>query len=299
MEIIFENEQVKWINLHNPSNKELTDIANEYNFLKLTIEDSLEPGHLPKFESNGNISFLLTRYYEKSEYHQKNIVREFSYKISLYYGQNFIITTHQKDTKIFNQIKAKYLTKVDSNKITRKEITYLIIMETIKSFESPAEQMDEKIDELEAMVFSNDIDKLKLQTLYTLKREASACRKILDYTLESLKEYSNLNNKTSSLQDLIEDTQKMLHLHTQIIEDVQNLLSIYLSLNSQRSNEIMKTLTIFSAFFLPLTFIVGVYGMNFKYMPELNLKYGYPISLVTMLTIVAIIFIWFKKKKFL
>jgi len=299
MEIIFQNQQVKWINLHNPTKQELTEIATEYNFLKLTIEDSLEPGHLPKFESDDNIAFLLIRFFNKEQDSQKNIVREFSHKLSIYYGKDFVITVQQRETEIINIIKNGYLKKTDLQKITRKGIIYQIISETIKTYEEPAERMDEEIDSLEELVFSNNIDKLKLQTLYTLKREASACRKILDYTLEALREYSNVNNKTSSLQDLIEDTLKMLHLHNQIIDDVQNLLSIYLSLNSQKSNEIMKTLTVFSAFFLPLTFIVGVYGMNFKYMPELEMKYGYPLSLGLMLIIVIVIFAWFKRKKYL
>lgn len=299
MEIIFENQQLKWINLHNPSKQELTEIATQYNFLKLTIEDSLEPGHLPKFESDENIAFLLIRFFDKGQTHQKNIVREFSHKLSIYYGKNFIITVHQQNSNIFEKIKNTYLAKTEAQKVTRKGIIYQLISETIKSFEAPAERMDEEIDVLEEMVFSNNIDKLKLQTLYTLKREASACRKILDYTLEALKEYSIVNNKTSSLQDLIEDTNKMLHLHNQVIDDVQNLLSIYLSLNSQKSNEIMKTLTIFSAFFLPLTFIVGVYGMNFNYMPELTYKWGYPICILMMLIIVIFIFTWFKRKKYL
>lgn len=299
MEIIFENQQVKWINLHNPSKEELTEIASEYNFLKLTIEDSLEPGHLPKFESDENIAFLLIRFFDKQQHFQKNIVREFSHKFSIYYGKDFVITVHQNDTFIINNICSGYLKRTEKQKVTRKGIIYQIISETIKTYEAPADRMDEEIDNLEELVFSNNIDKLKLQTLYTLKREASACRKILDYTLDALREYSNVNNKSSTLQDLIEDTLKMLHFHNQIIDDVQNLLSIYLSLSSQKSNEIMKTLTVFSAFFLPLTFIVGVYGMNFKYMPELNLKYGYPISLGLMLIIVVVIFAWFKRKKYL
>lgn len=299
MEIVFQNQQIKWFNILNPSPAELEEIATQYNFLRLTIEDSLEPGHLPKFESDENISFLLIRFFDKENLHQKNIVREFSHKISLYYGKDFIITVHQKDTSIIDQIFKKYINKTEPQKVTRKGIIYQIIAETLQTFEAPAEEMDEEINALEELIFNNNLGHLNLKTLYHLKREAAACKKILDYTLEALKEYSLSNNKTSTLQDLKEDCIKMLHLHTQIVEDVQNLLSIYLSLNSQKSNEIMKTLTIFSAFFLPLTFIVGVYGMNFMYMPELNYKWGYPICMLSMLAIVIIIYLWFKRKKYL
>ena len=299
MEVIFQNNQIKWINLNNPSHEELINISEEYNFSNLMLEDSLEPGHLPKFEVNEEISFLLIRYFENENRPLKNIVREFSHKTSIFFGKNFILTVHNNAPYIINQTMKNYIQLSDSSKITKKGIIYHLISETLKTYEKPAIRMDEEIDNLEELIFTNDIDKLKLHTLYHLKREASACKKILDYTLDALKDYGLIYSKTSSLQDLKEDNIKMLHFHTQIVEDVQNLLSIYLSINSQKSNEIMKTLTIFSAFFLPLTFIVGVYGMNFDYMPELHYKLAYPISLIVMVTIVVVIFLWFKRKKFL
>lgn len=299
MDLIFQNQNVKWINLHNPSYEELTAVAKTFNFLQLTIADSLEPGHLPKFETDESISFLLVRYFDKEDANHSNIVREFSHKLSIYFGKDFIITVYQVDNKLIQNVKQQYIESQESHKITRKGILYYLLSEVLNTFEAPALKMDEKIDVLEEMIFTAAIDQLKLQHLYHLKREAAACKKILDYTLEALKEYELSNRKSSTLQDLKEDCIKMLHMHTQIVDDVQNLLSIYLSLNSQKSNDIMKTLTIFSAFFLPLTFIVGIYGMNFSYMPELNYKWGYPITLLVMLGIVVLIYIWFKRKRYL
>lgn len=300
MQTLFENEKFKWINLHNPTKEELDEIATKYNFQKLTIEDSLEPGHLPKYESDDqNVSFLLIRFFDKEHRMLKNIIREFSHKISIYIGTDFIVTVHQKETDMFDRIQEKYLSNPDLSKITIKGILYRIISETIKTYEQPAYRMDEGVDLLEQMIFSDDFRRIKLQNLYQIKREATACKKILDYTLEALKEFRLDNKRTSSSQDLIEENVKMLHLHSQIVDDVQSLLSIYLSINGQKSNEIMQTLTIFSAFFLPLTFIAGIYGMNFDFMPELNYKLGYPICLLIMLLVVIFIYFWFKKKRYL
>lgn len=300
MQTIFENEKFKWINLHNPTKKELDEIATKYSFQRLTIEDSLEPGHLPKYESDDqNVSFLLIRFFDKEHRMLKNIIREFSHKISIYIGSDFIVTVHQKDTDMFDIIQKKHLSNLDSSKVTIKSILYRIISETIKTYEQPAYRMDEGVDQLEQMIFTDDFRKIKLQNLYKIKREATACKKILDYTLEALKEYRLDNKRTSSSQDLIEENVKMLHLHSQIVDDAQSLLTIYLSINGQKSNEIMQTLTIFSAFFLPLTFIAGIYGMNFDFMPELNHKLGYPICLLVMLLVVIFIYFWFKKKRYL
>jgi magnesium transporter len=82
----------------------------------------------------------------------------------------------------------------------------------------------------------------------------------------------------------------------EVYDSINSLMNIYISLSSQRTNEVMRTLTVFTAFFLPLTFIVGVYGMNFHYMPELNHPSGYPMVLGLMLFITLFIWIWFKRK---
>lgn len=298
MEIIFENQTIKWINLLKPSIEELKHIAIEYNFQELTINDSLELGHLPKFESDEKISFLLVRFFNQEKKTNKNSIREFSNKISIYFGKEFIITVQQKENNIIENVIKNYLNKNSGIKITQNKILYYIISQCLKSFEEPANKMDEKIDILEKLIFNNNLDKLKLHSLYYLKREATACKKILTYNLDALNDYRARYLKSSSLQDLIENNTKMIHLHSQIVEDAQNLLSIYLSLNSQKSNDIMKTLTIFSAFFLPLTFIVGIYGMNFKFMPELNYEWSYPLCLLIMFLIVIVIFFWFKRKKY-
>lgn len=300
MQTLFENEKFKWINLHNPTKAELEEIAVKYSFQKLTIEDSLEPGHLPKYESDdGTSSFLLIRFFGKESPFQKNTIKEFSHKISIFIGPDYLITVHQQQTEMFNSIKNKYLTTVDNNKITIKNVLYRIISSTLKSYELPAYEMDEEINQLEHLIFTDDLRKIKIPNLYKVKREATACKKILDYTLEAIKEYRLDNKRTSSAQDLYEENIKMLHLHAQIVDDTQSLLSTYLSMNGQKSNEIMQTLTVFSAFFLPLTFIAGIYGMNFEFMPELKYKWSYPICLLVMLLVVFFIYIWFKKKKYL
>ena len=91
----------------------------------------------------------------------------------------------------------------------------------------------------------------------------------------------------------------MQTLYTQVLEDVNNLLNLSMSFAAQKTNEVMKVLTIFSVFFMPLTFIAGIYGMNFHYMPELSKKWGYPGSLGLMVIVAIVIYQWFKRKKWL
>ncbi len=105
--------------------------------------------------------------------------------------------------------------------------------------------------------------------------------------------------KRASMQDVKDLYTKLMVLYDQALEEVGSLQSIFISISSQKTNEVMKTLTIFSMFFLPLTFIVGIYGMNFKYMPELDYWWAYPACLGLMVLIALAIYLWFKHKKWM
>ena len=100
-------------------------------------------------------------------------------------------------------------------------------------------------------------------------------------------------------QDLRETAEGYHFWAEQLLEEAQNLLSVHLAMASHRNNEVMRVLTVFSAFFLPLTFLVGVYGMNFRYMPELERRWGYPMSLAAMALISFVIFFWFRRRGWL
>lgn len=88
-------------------------------------------------------------------------------------------------------------------------------------------------------------------------------------------------------------------IYDQLNEDINNLLSLYLSISGQKTNEVIRVLTIFSVFFMPLTFIVGIYGMNFEHMPELHWEYGYVFSIFLMILVTVLIYLWFKRKEWL
>jgi magnesium transporter len=138
-----------------------------------------------------------------------------------------------------------------------------------------------------------------MRALYYVKRQASIAHKILMLMQEPINHIRMIPKDNQAMQDVHDQHLKMQTLFMQVLDDVNNLMNLYMSFSSQRTNEVMKVLTIFSAFFLPLTFIVGVYGMNFHYMPELSKKWGYPAVILLMITVTVIIYTWFKKKKWL
>ncbi|WP_416171438.1 CorA family divalent cation transporter [Algoriphagus boritolerans] len=127
------------------------------------------------------------------------------------------------------------------------------------------------------------------------KRES--VKKILQLTQNVLNQIQVNEIHFSTLQDLKETCVNLILHFDEVIEDATSILNTHLNLTSQKSNEVMKLLTIFSAFFLPLTFIVGVYGMNFENIPELKWTNGYYLALGLMALVSVLIFIWFKRKK--
>lgn len=99
------------------------------------------------------------------------------------------------------------------------------------------------------------------------------------------------------MQDIKDKLLSLILTYEEVLENSNNLLNTYLSVNAQKSNDVMKLLTIFSAFFLPLTFVAGIYGMNFENMPELKWHLGYFLTLGVMVVIAIIIYVWFKRKR--
>ena len=136
----------------------------------------------------------------------------------------------------------------------------------------------------------------QLESLYFIKRKAALSIKLLTLSLEPINGIVATPETDASLQDVKDHHLKIVTLYNQILDDVTNLMNIYISFSSQKTNDVMKILTIFSVFFIPITFKVGIYGMNFEYMPELSKRWGYPIVLIIMAVVTVIIYQWFKKK---
>jgi magnesium transporter len=169
----------------------------------------------------------------------------------------------------------------------------------ILSYEAPAIELDQYIDFYESKIFLRTKTPDLLKRLYQLKRKSSIVRRVLILTRDIVNRLEGAHIQGPFINDVQDSMVHITTLYEEIQEDVHNILSIYLSISSQRTNEVMRVLTVFSAFFLPLTFIVGVYGMNFRFMPELNWKFGYVFSYIIMITVTVFIYRWFKRKKWL
>ena len=160
-------------------------------------------------------------------------------------------------------------------------------------------RLSERVDFYENHILLKGIAHGHIEALYYIKQQASMCNKILLLMLEPINHITATNQNKADLQELKEQHLKMQTLYSQVLEDVNNLMGLYMSFTAQKTNDVMKVLTIFSVFFMPLTFISGIYGMNFEYMHELHSKWGYPVVLLLMVMVTGAIYIWIKKKNWI
>ncbi len=297
--ILYKNEQFVWYDFQHPTKEEITEFTKEFNLNYYSVLDSLEPGHLPKFEKQKDSDFILIRFYLKSSETFLNSVREYTNKLALFYGKDYIISIHQNEVPFFNEIKEKYLNNKEQQLSSVNELVTKILWNAINTYLSPILNVSERINFSEEHLFKEKLSQIHLNTIYDIKRESSTLKRVLILSNEVINTYETTEQDASSLQDVKELVIKLINLSEQNIEDSHNILNTYLSLSSKKTNDTMQLLTVFSAFFLPLTYIVGIYGMNFDFMPELHYKYAYPIIMAIQLIIVVLIFVWFKRKKIL
>jgi magnesium transporter len=174
-----------------------------------------------------------------------------------------------------------------------------IIWQALETFDDPAERLSEQVDFYENQIILRRTNNDQVEALYFIKRQASVSHKVLLLMLEPINHIRTNPDDAVALQDVRDQHLKIQTLYNQVLDDVNNLMNLYVSFSAQKTNDVMKILTIFSVFFMPLTFIVGIYGMNFDYMPELSKKWGYPAVLIAMVIVTGVVYQWFKRKKWL
>lgn len=285
-----------WIDILNPSKEEMEQISKEYNLDQHIVRDCMEPEHLPKYELVDDVHFLILRFYAPQGDKAVPTIQELTNKIAIFYTDKFVITIHRKELCFVDDILKKFSAKKCSS-IT--ELIVKIIWEALETYSKPAILLSDKVDFYESEIMLRKSSEDQVQTLYLIKHKASVIHKVLMLMAEPINHQHPEKHERSAVQDMRDQYLKMLTLYNQILDDVNNLMSLSMSVAGKRTNEVMRVLTIFSVFFMPLTFIAGIYGMNFKFMPELNHKWSYPAVLFVMALVSVIIYFWFKRKKWI
>lgn len=286
-----------WVDLSAPTNEEIRQVAEQYALHEASIKDCMQPDHLPKYELFENYTFVIFRVLAANYPQEADTIQELTNKISIFFTSDYLITVHRAENDLIDLVKGK---RIDSGKCdSTLHLLNSLIRESILTFEQPGFKLSESLDYYEERVFLRQRKSPILRGLYFVKRKIDVIRKLMLLSYEIIDNIDLTGHSdvyTRDLRDLYIRTQT---LFDNLSENTAQLLSIYFSIASQRTNEIMRVLTIFSVFFMPLTFIAGIYGMNFKFMPELDWHYGYPAVMIIMGGIATGIYFWFKRKGWL
>lgn len=280
-----------WVDICQPDRESLDKIAEEYQLDYFQIKDSLEQGHLPKFEKQPNYNFLILRAFTSTIEQGATTINELSNKIAFFYNRDKLITIHRNQFSF-----SETLQKDHKNP---EEILVYLIYKMVETYQVPLNGLDEKIIQIEKTIFLKDYSKVSLEELYFLKAQTRITKKLLQIFQNVTNQIEVSEQSKTALQDIKDRLLSLILNYDEVLENGNNLLNTYLSLNAQKSNDTIKLLTIFSAFFLPLTFVAGIYGMNFDNMPELKWQAGYFLILGVMAVIALIIYLWFKRKRIL
>lgn len=295
-------QDYKWVDCEAPSQQDLMALAEEFPIPLQALANCLDPEHLPLCTFFEKSCYFILRHHDDKAKPKAGTIQELTTKIAFFVGRDFVLTVHRGPLDCISQKKDK----VPFENIPLLALLKSLCMQTIKSFDGPLDILDAKTDVIEERVFT-----LKRRSIlregYQIKRRASAYRKIFKFTIDvfnKIHQHEELSLK--DLQHLQEPLEKLSFYASDIYEEITGLLNLHLSLMSQktneasyRTNEVMRVLTVFSIFFLPLNFIAGVYGMNFEYMPELKEPHGYYATLAFMFMVVAGITYWIYRKGWL
>lgn len=291
-----DNHEITWIDIAQPTVEELATIADTYGLRQHTVADCLEPGHLPKFEMVDDICFIIVRLHAPNDSYSDTI-QELTNKVAIFFNDRFILTIHRQPQVFLYELKHKYINGGQCK--STRFLVLKIIESVLNSYIQPGEKLEEKIDHYESMIFLQQKVPNLQQNLYYMKRQANITKRMIKLTEEVIQQIEHTYESSPELEQVWDGFTKAETMYERILEDANSLTNVYLAISAQRTNEVMRILTIFSVFFLPLTFIAGIYGMNFDYMPELRIWWAYPAVIVSMLALTAVIYGWFRWRKWI
>jgi magnesium transporter len=292
---------VSWLNIDGLHDAEMIRQLGElFEIHGLLLEDMLNTGQRPKITETEKLMVVIMKLLDYDE----NSNKLYADQVSFILDDNYLITLQEKESTHFEAIRERI--RKGTGRVRRKGadyLTYLLLDAIADNYLINIEILGNLIEKTEARIFAEKQPKNLMQVIYKHKTEINFLRKnirpvkeIVHHLIENESGFIADDNLKyfHDLDDLIEQASETIEIYQMMLNDQMN---IYHANMGNKANEIMKVLTIFSAFFIPLTFAAGVYGMNFEFFPELHLKFGYLYFWILMIIIVIGLLIYFRKKK--
>ncbi|MBL7118367.1 MAG: magnesium/cobalt transporter CorA [Candidatus Syntrophoarchaeum sp.] len=293
---------VTWINMAGIHQVDIMEkIGNHFGIHPLVMEDILNTGQRPKMDDLEDYVYVVLKMLNYNE-EDDEIDAE---QISIILGQNFVISFREKERDVFEPIRERI--RKNKGRIRKKGADYLaytLVDSVVDNYFAILEKIGERIEFLDEELVENPSTQT-LQEIHGLRRELIFLRKSIWPLREVISELergeSSLIKESTGiyLRDVYDHTIQVIDTVETFRDMLSGILDVYLSSISNKMNEVMKVLTIIATIFIPLTFLAGVYGMNFRYMPELEWRWGYFTALFLMASVGIGMVIYVRKKKWL
>jgi len=297
-----EKPTVTWINIDGIHDVEVVkSLGERFDLHPLLMEDLLNTGQRPKLEEFEDYLFIVLKMLQYDE-ENRGLDTE---QVSLVLGENFVLSFQEKPGDLFDPIRERI--RSGKGRIRQMKADYLVyaLMDAVvdnyflilEEFSEDIEDLEEELVDEPKQDTVKSIHKLK-QDLINLRKSIWPLREVVA-KLE--KNPHPLIDESTGIyfRDVYDHTIQVMDTVESFRDIVSGMLDIYLTSISNKMNEVMKVLTVIATIFIPLTFIAGVYGMNFQYMPELEYRWGYPLVLMVMFLIGLSMYGYFRRKNWL
>ncbi len=299
-----DENAVVWVNIDGNSNADtITALGDRFGLHPLVLEDLMNAGERTKLEEHDDCLFVVLKMLAVDEKEEIVLVEQ----ISLILGRGFVLSVQERSGDVFDELRERL--RLNKGRIRKMGADYLLyaLIDAIVDHYAVAletmaglvEQMDERLQEAPSRVNITDLYLLKREVLF-LRRQIAPARDIFAELNREGSEHRLVSSAVDVyFRDVLDHCTRATE-HVDLLRELtMSMVDMYHSLQGARLNEVIRILTVISTIFIPLTFIAGVYGMNFDVMPELRHPYGYFICLATMATIALGMIIYVKRNRWL
>lgn len=297
-----EPGMIKWIDIRGVHDAELIElVGKQFDVHGLILEDIANIDQRPKYEEFQNGNFFVM----KALSFNSEAVKIESEQVSLFFREGLIISFQEAETDLFSSVRDRL---TNSNGRIRQRgtdyLAYALIDTLVDNYYALLDEIELNIDVLEERIIHNP-DKTIKTSIHHLKKELLVSRKSISPLREAISRFSKSESKFINeeskmfIRDLYDHTVQVLDMVESYRDTINGLQDLYLSEISYKMNQVMQILTIISVIFVPLTFLAGIYGMNFEILPELKWKYGYLYFWLFSISILVLLLWYFRRKKWL
>jgi magnesium transporter len=280
---------------------DLLKLADYFGIHPLIMEDIFNVEHMPKVEDFATSVFVTLKNLSWGESDQ--LID--SEQVSLFLGPNVLISFEEKDSTIFSAIIERLKAGKGKGRVRQEDyLCYLLIDHIVDNYYILLDHTEEQMEDLEKLLIDNPTNELS-HSFLRLKKNLMLLRKTINPLKEEIRYLSREESGliTEYTRQYLGDINDHLSFIIQSIDSFREMIASMMDLlmanNANRMNSIMKTLTLVSTIFIPMTLVSSIYGMNFDFMPELHWKYGYPVFLAGLTTMGIVMYVYMRRKKWL